>query len=167
MGPLHQELAERLTSPLVVVGVGNPGRGDDAAGIRVARALRFLLRRSGIHAIAAAIPAGTTPEAVAHQIVVHQPQTVLLVDAVAMGAEPGAMALLDPDQLNQRVGWSVHRPSLSLLMQYLTMRTGARTLLLGIQAGQTDWGAPLTPAVRQAAREAACQLYRWGVDHHA
>lgn len=145
-------LRGRLSGRLTVVGIGNAGRGDDAAGLRVARLLRRLGAPGGWGPLVLAdvVVAGTAPEAYAGAIAASAPDTVLLVDAAQLGQPPGAVALVAEADLAQRPGWEVHRPPLALLMHYLTLRTGARVLLLGIQPQDTAWGAPLSPAVRQS-----------------
>lgn len=136
---------------IVVLGIGNPQRGDDRAGVRVARLLRRLAPPpSPGGAILAAIDGGVLPEACAEEVAGHRPDVVLLVDAVDMGAPPGRMVLLTEEDLAAHPASSTHRLPLLLLMRYLRTRTGARTLLLGIQAGTLDWYAPMSPAVRRS-----------------
>jgi hydrogenase maturation protease len=80
---------------VLVVGVGHPDRGDDAAGWLVAERLRDRLGDDAETEIAqlSADPAGllTLPawDAAAH---------VVLVDAVVTGAPPGSVEVLGPDQ---------------------------------------------------------------------
>ncbi|HEY3364097.1 MAG TPA: hydrogenase maturation protease [Symbiobacteriaceae bacterium] len=138
------------------MGIGNSQRGDDRAGPRVARLVRRLARvvpdgpPEGRPRLAGVLVAETTPEAYAGAMARLNPDVILLVDAVDLGGPPGEAALLDGADLSRQDGWEVHRPPLALLMRYLTDRTGARVLLLGIQAVSLDWGEPMTPAVRQA-----------------
>jgi len=85
------------------------------------------------------------------------PDTVFLVDAVEAGEPTGTVLLMDAEEVDPGTGWNVHRTPLALLMQYLT---GARVFMLGIQAGCTDLGAPLSPAVRQATSAVVRDLLR-------
>jgi hydrogenase 3 maturation protease len=146
-------------SRIVVLGIGNPHRGDDRAGVRVARLLRRLAPPPEAGGgIVAAIDAGTVPEAYAEAVAACQPDVVLLVDAVDMGAPPGRVILLTEEGLTTRPVCSSHRLPLLLLMRYLHTRTGARILLLGIQAGTVDWYAPMTPAVRRSTADIVRRL---------
>lgn len=158
---MRVRLSASLSGRLTVMGIGNEGRGDDRAGLRVARLLRRLaLPRGGSGggspggtgslSLADVIVAGTAPEAYAGAVAASSPDTVLLVDAADLGEAPGAVALAGEEELLARPGWEVHRPPLALLMRYLALRTEARVLLLGIQPADTAWGASLTPAVRRA-----------------
>lgn len=159
---MERLLRRHLSGRLTLVGIGNAGRGDDCAGLRVARLLRRLAAPggSGPLVLAEVIVANTAPEAYAGAIAASAPDTVLLVDAADLGEPPGAVALVEEADLSQRPGWEVHRPPLSLLMRYLALRTEARVLLLGIQPQDIDWGAPLSPAVRQSTSTAVRALLK-------
>jgi hydrogenase 3 maturation protease len=132
---------------LLVLGIGNPNCGDDAAGHLTARAL-------SIGGKTEAIAAGTTPEAHTGAIRRLHPDTILLVDAVQMGAAPGELALLTRADLAARPAAGTHRLPLALLMHYLELETGAQVMLLGIQPADTTWGSPLSEPVRAAVRRA-------------
>lgn len=149
---IRRLLRQRLSGRLTVVGIGNAGRGDDRAGLRVARLLRRLATPGGPGPLSLAdvIEAHTSPEAYAGAIAASAPETVLLVDAADLSEPPGAVALVEEADLAERPGWEVHRPPLALLMRYLALRTGARVLLLAIQPKDTSWGAPMSPAVRRS-----------------
>jgi hydrogenase 3 maturation protease len=68
------------------------------------------------------------------------------VDAVDLGAEPGAMALLEKDQV-ARYAPTTHRLPLSLVMDVVQRRTGADVFLIGIQPADVAFGAALSPGV--------------------
>lgn len=164
--PLAAALRAALQGRVVVVGLGNPGLGDDGAGTRVARLLARRLPRAspqegGDSRIVAAIAAETTPEAEAGRIAACRPDVVLLVDAVDLGAPPGSVGLFEAADLTGRSGWSSHRPPLVLLMRYLAARTGARVVLLGIQPADVAWGVPMTRPVRSAVSAVVDGLSRW------
>ncbi|HYF94902.1 MAG TPA: hydrogenase maturation protease [Symbiobacteriaceae bacterium] len=141
---------------LLAVGIGNPDRSDDRAGLVLARLLR--LRRT-----CEVMVAGTAPEAITMRIKSRRPDVILLIDAVQLDEAPGAVALLTSDDLEERPAWHGHRPPLALLMRYLAAETGARVLLLGIQPGDTGWGRNLTPAVRGGIRRVAAMAAEIGL----
>ncbi|MBP2018897.1 hydrogenase maturation protease [Symbiobacterium terraclitae] len=163
--PLSLAVRKALRGRVVVVGIGNPGRGDDGAGPRVARLLARQLRPEAPEGpcdrIVAAIAAETTPEAEAGRIAALGPDCVLLVDAVDFGAPPGSSRLFGEEDLTARLGWFAHRPPLALLMRYLQERTGARVVLLGIQPRDVGWSARMTPPVRAASSAVVRRLCRW------
>ncbi len=149
---LEQTLAARLRGRVTVVGIGNPLRGDDGAGCLVARGLRPAAR---LHAI----DAEEVPESHLGAVAASRPDTILLVDAVELGAPAGSLALVETSDL-VRFTPSTHHVPLDVLARWLTRETGATVLLLALQPRRTTFGAALTPEVAEAARVAAETLGR-------
>ncbi|HKJ91647.1 MAG TPA: hydrogenase maturation protease [Longimicrobiales bacterium] len=143
-------LLSRLHGRVTVVGVGNPMRGDDGAGCRIARALHHACASSPAprtpDAALTIIDAEEVPESFLGPVVASRPDVVLLVDAVDLGAEPGASALLEAGDLTDGALFT-HRTPLAPLAAYIHNLTGAHILLLAIQPACLDWGAPLSAPV--------------------
>jgi len=144
------QLQEQLAGRVCVVGIGNPLAGDDGAGSAVAQAL---LGRVA----AGVIDAGIAPENHLEPIVRHEPETILLVDAVDFGGEPGGVRLLDPSTLAAG-GLSTHATSLGMVHDYLRARCPARVLLLGIQPARLGVGEALSEAVASSVEAVASRL---------
>lgn len=136
---LADELAARLSGRTVVVGVGNPLRGDDAAGCLLARRLQ------GIRDVRV-IEAEEVPESFVGDIAAAAPDVVVLVDAVDLGAEPGAVALIEREQV-AAFAPTTHRLPLSLVMDVVQRRTGADVFLIAVQPLSLAFGAPVSPQV--------------------
>ena len=139
----------------VVMGIGNPLRGDDAVGSVVARGLQAWLRTTSAPPATArltVLDAEEIPESWLGPAVAARPDVILLVDAVELGAEPGAAALLSARELGGEVLFT-HRTPLRPVVDYLVHETGAEVALLGIQPGPLDWGEDLSPAVAAAAAD--------------
>ena len=136
---LREQLAAAMQGNVVVMGIGNPSRGDDAAGSRVTGRLGGM---PGVHVI----DAQDVPENYVRQIVRHRPDTIVLIDAVDLGSPPGSVALLDK---NLTTGYwpSTHRVPLSLIVNYLERETHARILLMAIQPRQTGFLQPMSSEV--------------------
>lgn len=131
-----------------LVGIGNAGRGDDAAGVRVAQGVAARLH--GAPEAPRIVDAGVAPERVVGRIAAERFDDVVLVDAVEFGGEPGAVLLADAAQVAARFPQvSTHRLSLGLLARWLEGAGGGRAWLLGVQPATMADGEPLTPAVRQ------------------
>ena len=141
---MEEDLRSILDGRSVVVGVGNEEKGDDAVGVVVVRNLQ----RLGVPAI----DCGDIPEGYTDLIKVRNPETVLFVDAVDFGEEPGSVALIKTDQLAD-VKYDTHRPSLRLVMRYLEAETGGRCYVLGVQPGPIRTQRGLSPEVEKAAVE--------------
>ncbi len=133
------ELAQALGGHLVVVGIGNPRRGDDGAGSLLAR------RLAGTPGITS-FDAEDVPESWVGPIAAAVPDFVLLVDAVHLGQAPGTVALARREDLVLR-GADTHRPSLYLMMEYLERTTRAPIRLLAIQPKELGLDAPMSPEV--------------------
>ncbi len=149
-------LAARLGRETVVVGIGNPLCGDDAAGCLVARHLRESRGPVGSAQRVVApglriVEAEEVPESFLDLIVRPAPDTVVLVDAVELGEPPGTVALLEVDDVALREA-STHRAPLSLLAQYIQAESGAEVLLLAIQPGDREPGLSPTAEVVEASR---------------
>lgn len=149
---VESELASRLTGRVVLVGVGNPLRGDDAAGCLAARRVR----ESGRVRV---IVAEEIPEAYLGPIAAARPDSVVLLDAVDMGAEPGSFAVLERNDVTSYTP-GTHRLPLSVLMELVELETGADVLLLGIQPSQVGFGLPPSAEVVAAAEVVGDTLER-------
>ena len=128
---LREQLVSATLGNVVVMGIGNPCRGDDAAG---SLAARQITARPGVRVI----DAQDAPENYLCQIEAHQPDTVVLIDSVDLGSAPGSAAHLDKDGT---AGYypSTHRVPMQLLVNYLERTTHARIFLLAIQPRQTGF----------------------------
>jgi len=144
-----------LRGRVVVMGIGNPLRGDDAVGSVVARGLREqrqAMSSSPGSAAVTILDAEEIPESWLGPAVAARPDVVLLVDAVELGAPPGAAALLGAAELG-RHALATHRTPLGPVADFLARETGAEVLLLGIQPGSLGWGAELSPDLQAAAAD--------------
>jgi len=149
---LADELAARLSGNVVVVGVGNPLRGDDAAGCLVARRLHGT---PGVRVI----EAEEVPESFVGDIAAAVPDAVALVDAVDLGREPGAVAVLEKEQV-AKYAPTTHRMPLSLVMEVAHRRTGADVFLIAVQPSRLAFGAAVSPEVSESVELVAALLSR-------
>lgn len=141
------DLLDALDGKVVLAGVGRLGRGDDGAGCVLAR----LLQGSGG---LTALDCGDRPEDFTYDVVLESPGTVLVADALDMGARPGDVSLLEAEDLPDS-GMDTHRASLRTFMEYLELRTGARVLLVGIQPASLAGGVRLSPPVARTVANIA------------
>jgi hydrogenase maturation protease len=139
--------------PVVVVGVGNSYRGDDAAGLLVANTL-----------------AGTLPDGVALHRCEQEPSRIMdawggaeaaiVVDAVSGDEPPGTLHLFDAstEPLPARAfRSSTHALGIGEIVE-LARAMGSlprRVLVYGIEAGSFEPGHPVTPPVAAAVQAVA------------
>jgi hydrogenase maturation protease len=141
---------------LRVVGVGNPWRSDDAAGLHAARALRK------------ALPVGVEVleedgEPTALLDAFEDVDALWLVDAVSSGAAPGTVHRLDagtqelPAELFRT---STHHLGLAEAVELgrVLRRLPAQVIVFGIEGAGFDPGDSLTAAVEQAVADVVTQV---------
>ncbi len=136
---LKDKLASCINGKVVYMGIGNILRGDDAIGPElVAR-----LSGKGL----CTVDAGTVPENFIRPVARLDPDTVVIVDAVSLDREPGAVELLDRSEIMGNTGFTTHSLSPVLVMERLEEEAGAKVVMLAIQPGTLEFGAPLSPEV--------------------
>ena len=138
MPDLRDDLRRRLTARVCLVGIGNPDRGDDGFGLRLAEAVRTL----GYPDV---IVAERTPERYMTQLSRGDFQTVLFLDAVEMGAAPGGVVLLEGREIVARYPQvSTHKLSLGALARLIETEGSTRVFLLGVQPQSVDHASGLS-----------------------
>jgi hydrogenase 3 maturation protease len=128
---LREQLSNAIRGNVVVMGIGNPCRGDDAAGSRVAQEI------CGAPGVCV-IDAQDVPENYLCQVTDQRPDTIVLIDCVDMKSAPGSVAVFDAGET--AAYWpSTHRVPMSLLVDYLERTTHARIFLIAIQPHDTGF----------------------------
>jgi hydrogenase 3 maturation protease len=136
---------------IVVLGVGNEARGDDAAGLVCADAIKKATRgkaRSRLRVL----PGREVPENWTGIIRNIEPDLVLILDAAAGPFQPGTIFCVEKGALADE-GVSTHKISLALFVRYLEETIGCKTIILGIQPGKNDFGSSLSSPVKKAVQK--------------
>lgn len=152
VGDLREQLASRIQGTVVVMGIGNPCRGDDAAGGLVVSQIHDA---PGVYAI----DAQDVPENHWRQVANQRPDTIILVDSVNLYSAPGSVAVLDKDRI---AGYwpTTHRMPIGVLMSYFERETHARIFMIGIQPGQTEFMQSVSAEVQVSVAAVADVLNR-------
>lgn len=138
-----EELRQRAQGKSVLLlGVGNRLRGDDAVGSILAETLIGKLDIP-------VIDAGDVPENYLGPIEASGADLVIVLDAADLGARPGDLSLIEMDQLKE-AGISTHMSNLSLLFMVIPEETRPDALLVAIQPEQTEAGRGLSRSVEAA-----------------
>lgn len=142
MADLRQQLRKALRGRVCVMGIGAASRGDDAFGPCLAQRLQ----QAGHPDV---LLAGNTPE---HFLVgprLGHFDHVLLLDAVEIGQDPGAVVFLNRGELVSTFPQiSTHKLSLGLLARVLEDEDGPRVWLLGVQPQSLRPGKALSSCVQ-------------------
>ena len=151
---------DTLRQRVLVVGLGSPDRGDDAVGPAVARV------------VAARMPTVTVidhedPTALLDLWTGHG--TVVVIDAVRSGARAGTVHWVETGRSGPPVStraWTHSGPGGTHAVGLCEMvelgralgRLPARLVVVGVEAGSFEHGAPLTPRVASAVPVAAARV---------
>jgi hydrogenase 3 maturation protease len=139
-------------SGTIVLGIGNPLGGDDAAGACLVRMLKRIRQSTNAPSSElTAIDAATAPESYTSTIRQHRPDLLILVDAADMGLPPGALRAIPPEKISV-LSFSTHHMPLSMFISYVQEFCG-KVLLIGVQPGRTEMGKRLSKVVRKSTTE--------------
>jgi hydrogenase maturation protease len=148
-GFCHPPLSRRTA----VIGVGNRLWGDDGAGPEL---LKRLMEEWAVRETSSTfqgqyffIDAGEFPEDWLIRVADLEPDVILLIDAMELHAEPGSMAVLEPEALPEAVCYSTHRLPLRTLLRLWEER-GSKAFVLGIQPKDVIFKEGLSPEVKMS-----------------
>lgn len=141
---------------LIIIGIGNPFRGDDAAGVLAAR----LLKKSGLDSTTVMEHSG---EAASLIDTWKGANAVILIDAVSSGAPPGTIHRFEPisNPLPAQIFQSsTHAFSLpqAIEMARALGNLPPRLMAFGIEGRNFQAGAELSPEVSAALPEVVKQI---------
>jgi hydrogenase 3 maturation protease len=138
----------------LLVTVGNPMMGDDAAGSLLAQKIR----RAPLERWEA-LEGGSAPENTLYLIREIAPEQVLVIDAADMDLSPGEIRLIGMDEIEDPFLISTHTLPLSYLMQALREFV-PEVDMVGIQPRVVAFGYPISIEVRQAVEHVYDGLQR-------
>jgi len=141
---------EMLTGKVVIACVGNEMRADDGVGPLIAG---LIVESANLKVI----NCGETPENYLGSIVRENPEKVVVIDAVFLGADAGEVRAIRKEELAGG-GLSTHAPTLSLFTDFIESQVQTRTYFIGIQPRSTVFGEKMSPEVESAARELAKRI---------
>lgn len=148
---------------VIVIGVGNPDRGDDGAGPAVARRVRAALTERGLPQARDIRVLECGGEASTLMDAWDGAPTVILIDAVRSGAPPGHVHRIDAHR--QTISESGFRSSThafgvaeAVALARALGRLPARLVLYGIEGQMFDAGTRLSAEVAAAVPTATTQV---------
>lgn len=146
-----------VRAPAVIIGIGNPDRGDDAAGREVARRLGERLHD------ARCVELGGEATTILAQL--EEADAAFLIDACMSGAPPGTLRRIDVAREPLHAadfGLSSHGfgPAAALELAKTLGILPRLCVVYAIEAQCFDIGAPLSAPVARAVDEAVDRLER-------
>lgn len=141
---------------VVIIGVGNTLRSDDAAGILVARELLQRECAADVDHILI-LEGGQVPENLSGQLCKFAPNLVLFIDAADMGETPGAVQWISEECIDG-MSASTHSLPLSMLARYLKLELNCQVIFLGLQPRSNEVGKIISAEVQHAVKEVVQEL---------
>jgi len=112
--------------PVVVCGIGNSTRGDDACGPYVVEMLKNKDSRLSL------IDCGLAPENFTGKIKHINPRMIVIVDAADLGRDAGCFEKIDIEKIKGQL-MSTHKLPVSLFIEFLQKEIGCDVEFIGIQ----------------------------------
>jgi hydrogenase maturation protease len=131
MPSLLSYLQERFSGVfrLAILGAGSMLKADDAAGCLVVENLKAAI---GSHPNVLLCIGETAPENYSGKICAFKPSHLLLLDAADVGAAPGEIVEINPEDVGGPTFCS-HMLPLKIMVNYIVNETRADAVLLGMQ----------------------------------
>ena len=135
---------------IVICGIGNDIRGDDAFGVLVAERLKGLLDNPNV----LVINCGEVPENYMGKIKDFKPDLVVFVDAVDFRGDVGEYIIADPEgTIGEAV--STHGLPLKFVTQFMKTMIKAEFVLIGCQPASTGLFEEPSEVIRERAERLA------------
>lgn len=132
---------------IVIAGIGNPIRKDDAIGIKIIQELRNKVPSRVI-----LYECETIPESFIQPIIEVHPSHVLLIDVAYMKTKPGEIRLVNPENILNYSPITSHTLPLRVFCEFLTKMTKAKIGLLLIEPKDTQFGEEISLEVQEASK---------------
>ena len=131
-------LKSHLKGKVVILGIGNTLRCDDAAGSILAQRLK-----EKTHFIV--FDAGQSPENYLEKIIREKADIVVIIDSADFGGSAGEFKVLKAEDIKTVNLFSTHNTSISLTINYLKNNLKADIIILIIQPKSIAFGDKLSP----------------------
>jgi len=142
---MQTNLKDILEGKIVILGIGNIIRGDDGFG-------PLLIEKIKDEAKVMCLDGGTAPENYLGKIAKESPDTVLIVDAVHLGKNPGEYEILRQEDI-EKCGFTTHDISPVMFIEYLTKETRASIYMLGVQPQGIELGSEMSEELKTVLGE--------------
>jgi hydrogenase 3 maturation protease len=132
---------------VVIIGMGNELRADDAIGLHIVRLLKpYTNNRLQV------FEGHMTPEAFIGPACAVHPTHLLIVDAAELEKKPGVWQVLSSDDVEEGL-FTTHAIPATEVAAEIQRRCGSKVAFLGIQPKSRDISLSLSRECQQAAKE--------------
>ncbi|MEM0211476.1 MAG: hydrogenase 3 maturation endopeptidase HyCI [Candidatus Methanomethylicia archaeon] len=137
---------------IVIMGIGNYFRSDDAAGLKTIELLEKKLQKTKmLDDFVTILNCESSPESFLGKLENLSPSHVILIDAVQMNSCPGSIGLFGKNDIFDFITTSTHNISPKLLFTYIEEIVGAKVVIIGIQPKNLNFGRSISSEIYNAA----------------
>jgi hydrogenase 3 maturation protease len=133
-------IKNRLKGKVLVLGIGNTLRNDDAAGSLLARRIKHKVSFEVIEAESA-------PENYLGKIISLRPDTVVIIDVADFGGRAGEIRILEAKELKNPPLFFTHNAAIPMSINYLQNSLPVDIIVIIIQPKDINFGEKLSPEV--------------------
>ena len=133
---------------IALLGVGSELRGDDVAGVLVAKSLAAKVKNRKFKVFLGE----TAPENLTGEIKKFKPTHLLIIDAADIGKKSGSVSMLCAKDIAGAT-FSTHRLPVKLIADYLSCSISCDTIVLGIHPESFVFGKLPSQKIKKAAKE--------------
>jgi len=136
---------------IAILGVGSELRGDDVAGVLVAKHLEKACSNSRGLSNCKVFIGETAPENLTGEIKRFKPDSLIIVDSADMGKAAGFARIIDA---NEAGGFSfcTHSLPIKIMVDYLVNSIGCKIFIIGIQPKKISFGSLPSKEIIKSAR---------------
>ncbi|MCF7885384.1 MAG: hydrogenase maturation protease [Candidatus Marinimicrobia bacterium] len=127
---------------VVIIGLGNPNRKDDGAGLYLLKKLKHKQMLDSAHFIVA----GRTPENYLQKILSYTPKLVIFIDSMR-NSKKNNIELMDSTSIDIN-GFTTHSYSIRLVEKYLKNNKDIKIMYLTLPAHNLGSGKNITPQLK-------------------
>jgi hydrogenase 3 maturation protease len=160
MKKLTAVLKQKLenASRIAVLGIGSDLRGDDVAGIIVAKQIKKVSSRKKSPLKIKVFIGKTAPENLTGEIRKFKPSHLIIIDSADTNAQPGQVTVIKPEDV---VGTSfcTHSLPIKVMIDYLQQSSrNLKVIIIGVQPKNLAVGSNVSKEVSQAVEELAVTI---------
>jgi hydrogenase 3 maturation protease len=150
------KLKEIIKDKTLILGIGNSMKQDDGVGPTVISKLK--IKNEKLKMNVKLLDGGMAPENYTGKIKQLKPDTLIIIDAVDFGEEPGSIRMIEEGEIGGQ-SLSTHNVSLKTFVEFLRNDLPElKVWIIGIQPKQVAYGTELSPEVQRAVDKLCTNL---------
>lgn len=145
-----EDFLDRLSGKIIIAGIGNSLRGDDAVGSYIVKNLQGRIK-------AVTLDCEDSPEKYIDKFIDLKPDLIIFIDAMRLNRQPGELIIISNKDIANK-GTITHQTNLHLIIHYIKLHINPQIFIIGIQPEDTTFGNSISHKVRETAN-IICELF--------